>query len=427
MYKALLREARQRPFASITTASGIILICLGLIVGNSTSTSKFVEFLADIIVVIGTILSTIASAFSFGEVAASKSIIARLDILLRQISTCSAHISQSIHDAQNSGDPEIAIARIDQAINTLSVVSADMEKLTGGEIKASNEEILASRREIEALGRRFTSLIDDIDQAIDDPTTVQQELEEMRETIGGLLDPQNTSVSCPRCGTSVSVRLRLSSGSSGSASCDECGASFMSHRDAQLKAFAGSIRGYPRTDAQFSSTHNAEIRFSPGTLKMALPVAEDRTAILLAIHDAWTSGRLKTPHDLRAIIEESATDGHRSVLRVPLAFALNKGSPDSPLRLSNEPDDASKAFHDRPVERPDPNISKDDWVMTAHCHWISQAIFRMIRRYGKFSLESVVNQFFQSPTNEEKAIVTKAMKIAEDRLRQAPPPISRQP
>ena len=392
MHGRLSTLFRTHPFASTTTLFGIVLACLGLVLGNLQEQDFVVGIIGDIVAVIGTILATIASAYSFGQAAGSKSITDRIDILMRQLTACSAHITQAVHQASND-QTEIAMARIAQAINTLSVVSTDLEKLAGGTISKSTQELISSRREIEEFASKFDSLneiIDEIEEkSVIDPQAMPNEIGDLRSIINSIvtLGSTNERVPCPRCSKSLECRMPLGLGRTVRVSCQKCDHSFDVHRGPS-SVFAGQPAG--------QGTRHIK--------KMDIPDAAERERILDTVFDRWSAGEFETGDDVYQCIGEFKSN---STFRAPLLYSLFAWYGPLSTISSN-----GSALRDSSVVQPGDAVSKDAWIRTAHVAWLSQATYRILNQCNATS-DELNALFFDVPNAETQILVTEAIDIAQ--------------
>ena len=248
---AVMKPLKDHPVEAIAGAAGLLVLVAGVVLGREPGWQGTV---GSGLAVLGSGLSAITAAWTFGRSSAVRTHNQQLSIVRRQIGTASAQIAQAVGQAEGGADPKLCLAIIDRATQGLSGAMLEMGHLTGEEL--GGVALVESMQEVAELGDQLAGLR---------ATLSTQESEIEGETVSDLvaqLDSMQSSVDralasletaelaspqerrlvtenhrCPECGQMTAIKIGSVAGDSAAPVCLSCSSRFHAHRDGQGQLF----------------------------------------------------------------------------------------------------------------------------------------------------------------------------------------------
>jgi hypothetical protein len=243
------------PVEIIAGGIGIFIVAVGVFLGTQ---SGIVSLLGQILSIVGAILSSMATAWTLGRKASETKVAANLDILASQLETSISQIHRSVRmGLENSQQPNIYFARIEQCIGNLMGVIHEFGKITGRQTPFEAGEVLKVRGVLAEFGQMLDS-----EPAARIPQ-LHHLVTSMKENVEGLLDRLEESDTeavralaaerkmvvatepCPNCRKPVIFQIGNMPGDSAMPTCESCGQRFHAHRSSSGSIFVrvpGGVR-----------------------------------------------------------------------------------------------------------------------------------------------------------------------------------------
>ncbi len=151
-----MKYLEEYPIEKLSAFIGLIIIALGIYLGQIDGINSIIIISLSLL---GSFLSSISTTWIFGKSAAKKQFISKLCTLRNQLHTTAAQINSSVEGGLSEDeDPHLSLVKINQSLNTLSMVLYELDTITDQSITSEKDNIIQARNSMIDLGNSLKSL-----------------------------------------------------------------------------------------------------------------------------------------------------------------------------------------------------------------------------------------------------------------------------